>query len=153
RVQNGISALREAERMAAYGTMVASVAHEIRHPIFAVKAAAYILKEKIQNEKDFSKQFAILDRETARMARLMDDLLEFAKPASLLLTNVEPLSLLDEAKNTFLTNHPGKVNIEISAPNDLPAVVLDRDRILQVLLNLMTNAQKHATGLTQIRLS
>src|SRR5262249_34697337 len=70
RVQEGIDALREAERMAAYGNMVACVAHEIRHPIFALQAAAYVLKDRIQGEKSFASQFAILDRETTRMARL-----------------------------------------------------------------------------------
>jgi PAS domain S-box-containing protein len=152
RVQEGIDALREAERLAAYGNMVACVAHEIRHPIFALQAAAYVLKDSIKTEKNFAPQFAILERETARMTRLMDDLLEFAKPPSLMLSHIDPASLLQEAKEAFLT-HSNEIKVDVAATSGLPKVVMDRERILQVLLNLMINARKHVTGLTKIRIS
>jgi len=152
RVQDGIDALREAERMAAYGNMVATVAHEIRHPIFALQAAAYVLKDKIKSEESLSKQYSILERETARMTRLMDDLLEFAKPPSLLLSNVDPASLLEEAKQVFATQNEA-LKVEVIISSSLPRVVMDRDRILQVLMNLMSNAQKHVTKLKEIRIS
>ena len=153
RVQEGIDALREAERMAAYGTMVAHVAHEIRHPIFAIQATAYLLKERIQSESNLIPQFKILERETQRMTRLMDDLLEFAKPSTLNVTRVDPDELLREAKEVFLARGEIQTKVEISTNGELRPIMIDRDRLLQVLLNLMMNAQKHAAGITTIRMS
>lgn len=153
RVQEGINALREAERMAAYGNMVAYVAHEMRHPIFSIQATAYVLKDRIQDEEKFASQFSILERETNRMSRLMEDLLEFAKPPSLILSSVDPAVVLKEARDLFFANGSVGVQVHVDAGSELTAVRMDRDRILQVLLNLMNNAKKHATGLTAIRLS
>ena len=152
RVEDGINALREAERMAAYGNMLAYVSHEIRHPVFALQAAAFVLREKIKGEKELAPYFGILERETTRMTRLMEDLLEFAKPPSLMLSPVDPALLLDEAKQAFLAQET-PLKVEISSAPALPRVPMDRDRILQVFMNLMTNAQKYASGLTTIRIS
>lgn len=152
RVQEGIDALREAERMAAYGNMVACVAHEIRHPIFALRSTAYLLKEKIKSQEGLEPQFAMLDRETNRIARLMDDLLEFARPHSLMLARVDPGSILQQAKEEFLALGDANLHVDVIA-SELPPLLLDHDRILQVLVNLMINAQKHAKGITNIRLA
>lgn len=154
RVQAGIDALREAERMAAYGNMVACVAHEIRHPVFALRSTAYVLRDKIRDQGNLASQFAILERETDRISRLMEDLLEFAKPATLELSSVAADSLLELAKEEFLARGDGRIQVEVIAPAaGIPAVMMDRDRILQVMVNLMLNAQKHARNATTIRLS
>ncbi|MCI0602185.1 ATP-binding protein [bacterium] len=151
RVQHGIEALREAERMAAYGQMMAGVAHEIRHPIFSLQATAYVLGNRLKGNEDLQPQLKILDRETRRMSRLMDDLLEFARPHSLLLSQVDPGSLLQEAVETFREQETPKVFLEWEA--DLPKVTLDRDRLIQVLINLIDNATKHAKRVSRIVVS
>ena len=153
RVQAGIAALREAERMAAYGTLVAAVAHEVRHPIFAIQSAAYVLAERLGRNADLEPQLKILEQETRRMTAVMDDLLEFARPPQLLLGSIDPLKLLRDAAETFRATEPDlAVEFEAGDRRDLPRVRADRDRIHQVLINLMQNAQKHADGATTITL-
>ncbi len=152
-VQEGIEALREAERMAAYGELVAGVAHEVRQPIFALQAASYVLADRLKDAKGCEEQLATLDRETARMSRLMEDLLAFSRPPTLLLVEAEPKPLLQEAVEIFRTEHPdARLDIDVIAARGLPGARLDRTRIVQVIVNLMDNAVKHAGGAQKITL-
>jgi signal transduction histidine kinase len=62
--------------------------------------------------------------------------------------------LLEDAKVTFLSQ-PAEAQIEIvtGVENGVPAISMDRSRMLQVLLNLMENARRHAAGINRISLS
>lgn len=143
--------LRESDRMAAYGTLVAGVAHEVRHPIFAIQMAAYVLQQKLAGKGDLEEQVRVLDRETKRMTALTDDLLEFARPPKIVRSRAAVGPMLREAVEAFRSEHPAATAaIEVEAPGELPEVDLDRARFVQLLVNLMENAHKHAKGLTRI---
>jgi ligand-binding sensor domain-containing protein/signal transduction histidine kinase len=153
RVQEGIEALREAERMAAYGELVAGVAHEVRQPIFALQAASYVLADRLKDAKGLEGQLATVDRETGRMGRLMEDLLAFSRPPTLLLAEAEPQSLIEEAVAIFRSEHPEATpRIVVDSASDMPGARLDCARIVQVIVNLMENALRHADGARHITL-
>lgn len=153
RVEEGIGALREAERMAAYGRLVAGVAHEVRHPIFALQAASHVLTRRLVGREDLEVQLQTLELGTRRMGQLMDDLLEFARPQALLPAPAEPAKMLAEAAAIYRAEHgDSKLQPTVEIPDKLTGAVLDQARIVQVLVNLMENAHKHAKGATRLLL-
>lgn len=153
RVRSGIEKLRESEVFAAYGRLVTTVAHEIRHPIFAIRSVAWYLSERVGNLEEVAPQIQTIDREANRMTALMDELLEFARPVLPVRLPVEVAPLLADALEIYRTEHdPGKLAVAIDAPAGLSRIEADRDQILRAIVNLMQNAFRHGSGATRIGL-
>ena len=90
------------------------------------------------------------------MRDLISDLLDVTRieTGSLSITPepTDVASLVDEARNTFLSGG-GRSTIEIDLPPDLPWVMADRRRIVQVLNNLLSNAARYSQESSAIRLT
>ena len=150
RVASGIAALREAERMAAYGQMVAAVAHEVRHPIFALQASTFVLGDLVRGKPECAAHLKTLETQTRRLELLMRDLLEFAKPDALQRAPTGVGDLVQEAVETFRNERRDCPPVTVAVEDRLPAVCVDRFRLGQALVNLLHNAATHGHGLTGI---
>jgi len=150
RVEEGVEALRESDRMAAYGHLVAGVAHEVRHPVFALRAAAHLLTQRLAGADDPPEELDILERETERMSRLVDDLLELARPRQLELAPHAAGELVDEALASVLSHPDTTLRFDTEVADGLPAVLADRAALVQVLVNLLDNACRHAVGARRV---
>ena len=130
------------EKLAAVGQLAASVGHELRNPLSAVRnAAAYIGKRlKDPNGAADPKVFqflGIMDRELAASARIISDLLDFARERAPSFQPCPLRPLVDEAVGLVPAGH---VRIDNRVPTDLPVPELDRDQFRQILINLLQNA-------------
>ena len=100
--------------------------------------------------------FRIIEQQADQMSSLITDLLDMARidAGELPVTPApsDPVFLVDQAKNTFLSGGSGN-NIHIDLEPDLPLVMADRRRIVQVLGNLLSNAARHSPESSAIRLS
>src|SRR5262245_38857698 len=128
---------------------VAKVSHELRTPLTAIQGYLETLLTGALEEQENARRFLeIVFRHTERLGRLLNDLTD--------LSNIElgrvSLKLgptrLDEAVDAVLAimdakAKSGKVALESQLPRELPPVLADRDRLVQILLNLVDNAVKY----------
>ena len=151
-----LAPLEETERR---GTeFLGMVGHELRAPIAAIKGSAAILLEASPppGPAEMREFHRIILAQADQMRALVSDLLDAGRIESGTLSVVpepsEVASLVDGARATFLTGGNGHA-ILIDLPPELPRVMADRRRIVQVLGNLLSNAARHAPPSSPIRVT
>ena len=148
--------LEELERLRT--EFMAMVSHELRAPLTSIKGSAATLMESASElDPAESLQFHRLIVEQAdHMRALISDLLDMTRvETGTLSVAPEPSDagvLVDKARNTFLSGEIIR-NIDIDLEPDLPQVMADRRRIVQVLGNLLTNAAKHSPESSHIHVA
>ena len=148
--------LQELERLRA--EFLAMVSHELRTPLTSILGSATALLDEASNLHPAEvRQFhRIIIDQTHRMRGLIADLLDVARiETGTLSVTPEPTDLavlMDEARTAFLSvGH--KHNLEVDLAPDLPWLMADRSRMIQVLGNLLANAARHSPESTAIRVS
>ncbi len=146
KIKDAEARLREA--LNAREEMIAVVSHDLRSPLSSVSAATELLLDVPLDEAKRRKHLELVRDATDRMHRLIDDLLDVARiDAGRLPVRPAPEaldSLLEQARTDIDRASRDKgVIVTQEWADDLPVTPLDRDRILQVLQNLLGNALRH----------
>ncbi|HET7275721.1 MAG TPA: ATP-binding protein [Longimicrobiaceae bacterium] len=142
------TALEKAERAVQTREEVTSiVSHDLRNPLNTIYTAACVIADFDLPEEKRVAHVGVIRRGAIQMGRLIDDLLEMSKAeGGRLSVEVRPEALgaiLSEAQESFqLRAAELKLEIQIDLPPDLPPVLVDRQRLLQALSNLIGNAIK-----------
>jgi two-component system, OmpR family, phosphate regulon sensor histidine kinase PhoR len=127
--------------------LIVNVSHELRTPIASIRG--HLESLQMAGEELPSGQVAYLEiahRETERLASLVDDLLALARSDAgelhLDMTAVDAGEVVEEVFQTLapLARRERQVTLTHSTPQSLPLVLADRERLIQVLLNLVRNA-------------
>ncbi|PYU52505.1 MAG: hypothetical protein DMG48_04275 [Acidobacteria bacterium] len=149
--------LIQAEKLAAMGQMLAGVAHELNNPLTAILGVTELLRERQGEDDSTKRQLELTHRQARRAARIVQNLLEFSRPAS---PQKKPLDLSNLLERTLqLHEHSlrrNNVEVDFRLQPDLPSVIGDANQLIQVFLNLITNAEQairevRDTGRIQIR--
>ena len=130
------------DRAAFWTDLAASMSHEIRNPLVAIKTFAQLLPERF-DDADFRKEFKqIVVQEIDRLDKIITQINNFAHPPELILKSIDvraPVKKgLEIARSRFGIN--GKVEIETSLPSDLPRVLGDESALAEAFAHLVANA-------------
>jgi len=156
-VFHDITELRRLERVRQ--DFVANVSHELRTPLSSIKGySETLLDAGVKDAKDQKEFLGIIYRESDRLAKLIDDILDLSKIESGKMAMVFlPLDLRPVVKRvcSILENQAAAKSLGISAdiPEGLPHLLADEGRLSQVILNLLDNAVKYTPEKGSIRIS
>ena len=134
------------------------VSHELRTPLMAIKGVtATVLGAAASLDPAEQLQFfRIIDAQTERMHGLIGDLMDVGRiETGTLSVDARPckvVDLIEEARNAFVSGG-GRHEVRVELSPELPRIMADGQRIVQVLLNLFTNAARHAPAGTPIRVA
>lgn len=146
----------EIERLRA--EFLGMVSHELRTPLAAVKGSITTLLEAASelDPAEMTQFFRIIRDQSDHMRYLIGDLLDVARieTGTLPIDPVpcDPYTLVDEAKSRFLSGG-GRDDLQLELATDLPLVLADRRRVLQVLGNLLSNAASYSAEDAPIRVN
>jgi len=141
---------RESEIARLKSDFVANVSHDLKTPLSLIRLFSETLEmDRVPDPERRREYYAVLTRESERLSRLIDNVLDFSRIESgrqryeMTPGPVEPL--IQEVLESF--RHPLQqegFTVEVSIAPDLPDVVMDDDAVKQALANLLDNAMKYS---------
>ncbi len=139
--------LLQSDRLASLGQLSATVAHEINNPVSGVLNLAMLLDRVLKDDgipqervPEFKKYLSQIINETARVGRIVSDLLAFSRRSKPQSTNVDLNGVI---KNTLsILRHRlelGNIELVLSLSDALPKIECDSSQMQQVIINLVMN--------------
>ena len=122
------------------GTLSAGIAHEVRNPLSSIRTFAQLLPTRL-NDPDFTNEFSkIVIQDVDRITRVIQSMLSFARPGTVNIGNYSAAELVDEAIMLTKSRLRGK-QIQMTKQFASPLMLcVDKQQILQVLINILNNA-------------
>jgi two-component system phosphate regulon sensor histidine kinase PhoR len=146
-VLHDVTALRQLERVRT--EFVANVSHELRTPLTAIQGYLETLLSGALEERENARRFLeIVLRHSERLGRLLNDLTDLSNiELGKVTLRREPVRVDEVVASVLAIIGPraaqSRVSVTARTPADLPAVFADRDRLVQILINLVDNAVKY----------
>lgn len=146
-VARGQRDMAQRERLSSLGRLSMVIAHEVRNPLMIIKAALHTLRQPVLTPEAIREVATDIDGEVVRLNRLVNEVLDFARPIQFELTDTDVNAVCRESAVAAQAG-PGP-GVEVHLDPDLPHIVGDADRLRVALVNLIVNA-RDATGDRQI---
>jgi two-component system nitrogen regulation sensor histidine kinase NtrY len=156
-VLDDLTSLIKAQRMAAWREVARRIAHEIKNPLTPIQLSAQRLRKRYLSrfegeEEVFDDCTAMIIRSVDELKGLVDEFSNFARmPASVPSPN-DLNGILKEALTLYVEAHR-LIRFTLKIDGSMPAILLDRDQIKRVLINLLDNAVAAIDGGGEIELA
>lgn len=157
RIVHDITKEREIEHLK--NEFISTISHELRTPLFSIQGFAKILLEETELEPETRSEFLTrIQRQAHQLSEMVSNLLDISKfDEGKLELSREPVSMRDLTYQMILKlqgfAHQQEISLESNLPPSLPPVIGDRQRLEQVLTNLIGNAIKFTEAGGQVMIS
>ncbi len=157
RVIHDITKERELEQLK--DNFFSTISHELRTPLFSIQGFAKVLLEEKQLDSDTRAEFlGTIQRQAAQLGEMVNNLLDFSRfDNGKIELERQPVTMADLIYQTVLKlqgfAHQQKVQLVSDIVSSLPAIMGDRQRLEQVLTNLIGNAIKFSHPNGQVTIS
>ncbi len=127
-------------RLVTIGQVAASIAHELRNPLGAIRNAAYLLRRKLKDaDESIDRYLTIIEQEVAGSDQIIADLMEMTRGKAPDLERVPARAAIEEVFEKI--GNPDEVKLAVRfAQGDDAVIEVDRGQFAQVLINLVSNA-------------
>ncbi|HID07895.1 MAG TPA: PAS domain S-box protein, partial [Armatimonadetes bacterium] len=133
--------MRESERLAHIGQLTTSLAHEIRNPLSSLKVNIQILLKKLRLDGNDKRRMEIMAQEISRLERILEEMLDFARPVPLELKPTSVNSVVEASIEVMEAKIRQKgLRIKKRLSKRVPKVLMDPDRMEQALINVLLNS-------------
>ena len=129
------------EKLASLELLIAGLAHELRNPLGIISSCVQLCLDTMKLSSRVKKNMEIIYRNSQRAAKLIHDLLNFARPFQLVLEEADINKILMRTLDQARLEKPDHASsVELDLDPELPSVTVDRGKMGQVFLNLILNA-------------
>jgi signal transduction histidine kinase len=133
------------ERLSALGRLSTVIAHEIRNPLMIIKASLRTLARPDATPDTIREAAADIDEEVARLNRVVNDVLDFARPPTFTLAPVDLAALCRECAAAVAAGD-GSPAVPVTVDPSIAPIVTDGDRLRTALVNVLVNAREAVAG-------
>jgi signal transduction histidine kinase len=133
--------MSQKERLLSLGRLSTVIAHEVRNPLMIIKAALHTLRRPALTSAELGEVAADIDGEIARLNRIVNDVLDFARPIAFDLAPAD-VNLVCRNSAAAAQATPGAA-VGLDLDHSVPVVTTDAERLRVALVNLIVNA-RHA---------
>jgi iron only hydrogenase large subunit-like protein/nitrogen-specific signal transduction histidine kinase len=131
-------ALLQSEKLAGMGQLAAGIAHEVNNPLGVVLMYAHLLLDECDAQSKFREDVAMIAEQADRCKKIVAGLLHFARQNKVCRSPVDIREIVDRTMRAI--NVSERVTIDLQHDIEDPIAEVDRDQIVQVLTNLVSNA-------------
>jgi signal transduction histidine kinase len=128
------------ERLSSLGRLSTVIAHEIRNPLMIIRASLRTLRNQRAATPEVKEAVADIDEETARLNRIVTEVLDFAKPLRFELAEAS-LNEVCRASAAAVSVGETEAGVALELDQRLPVIVTDAERLRTALVNILSNAR------------
>ncbi|MGE5242810.1 MAG: ATP-binding protein [Betaproteobacteria bacterium] len=138
-------AMAQKERLSSLGRLSTVIAHEIRNPLMIIKASLHGLRRSEVTSAEAHEAAADIDEEVVRLNRLVNDVLDFARPIAFDVRPADLNALCRESALAAQASGSGPA-IRVEIDPAMPLLSTDPERLRLALVNMLVNARHAAAG-------
>ena len=144
--------ITQKERLTSLGRLSTVIAHEIRNPLMIIKSALHALRRPDADAAATREAIADIDEEVVRLNRIVNEVLDFARPIRFELSAVDLNALCRESAAAAMASEAG-AGIALHLDQAVPEITTDPERLRIALVNMLVNARHAVNGSEEVRLT